>query len=285
MNRLLGVLALSILMGSLSTARASAAPTAAAAPQAVEPRAGAVPPTAGADAGGATPPSARPAATDPAKPGGPAGSPGAPARTAPGADVKPRLDGATHAVRLRDLEARVDELKEQIRRSHTRLSLLSDTILSGGVGGARASIKFQNDMSGAFRLTRALFVLDGAVQYNKQDDTGALSGQKEIPIFNGSIAPGDHTLQVLLRLRGHGYGVFSYLRGYQFEVKQSHSFSVTEGKEVDLDVIAWEKGGVTTPLEQRPAVRYLERLRDVTAPSAVPADAEPALPPAPGGKG
>jgi hypothetical protein len=175
---------------------------------------------------------------------------------------KPKLDGATYTVRLRDLEARVDELKEQIRRSHTRLSLLSDTILSGGVGSARASIVFQNDMSGAFRVTRVLFVLDGAVQYNKQDDSGALAGQKQIPIFKGSIAPGDHTLQVLLRLRGHGYGVFSYLKGYQFEVKQSHSFSVGEGKQVELDVIAWEKGGVTTPLEQRPAVRYLERLRD-----------------------
>jgi hypothetical protein len=197
---------------------------------------------------------------------------------------KPKLDGATYAVRLRDLEARVDELKEQIRRSHTRLSLLSDTILSGGLGGARAAIRFQNDMSGAFRLTRALFVLDGAVQYNKQDDTGALSGQKEIPIFKGSITPGDHTLQVLLRLRGHGYGVFSYLRGYQFEVKQSHSFSVTEGKELELDVISWEKGGVTTPLEQRPAVRYLERLRDVTGPT--PASDENGAGPAPtGGEG
>jgi hypothetical protein len=197
--------------------------------------------------GGAAPGSSSPASADLAK--------------------KPKLDGGAYAVRLRDLEARVDELKEQIRRSHTRLSLLSDTILSGGLGGARAAIRFQNDMSGAFRLTRALFVLDGAVQYNKQDDTGALSGQKEIPIFKGSITPGDHTLQVLLRLRGHGYGVFSYLRGYQFEVKQSHSFSVTEGKELELDVISWEKGGVTTPLEQRPAVRYLERLRDVTGPT------------------
>lgn len=198
----------------------------------------------------------------------PAPAPGGPPPPAPAAapSAAPRLDGATYAVRLRDLEARVDELKEQIRRSHTRLSLLSDTILSGGVGGSRASIVFQNDMSGAFRLTRALFVLDGAVQYNKQDDSGALSSQKQIPIFKGSIAPGDHTLQVLLRLRGHGYGVFSYLRGYQFEVKQSHSFSVTEGKEVELDVIAWEKGGVTTPLEQRPAVRYLERIRDVPTP-------------------
>ncbi|MET0413525.1 MAG: hypothetical protein ABW217_19605 [Polyangiaceae bacterium] len=193
----------------------------------------------------------------------------APAATAPRAAAAPgkpapdAFDGGTYAVRLRDLEARVDELKEQIRRSHTRLSLLSDTILSGGVGGARAEIVFKNDLSGAFRLSRALFVLDGAVQYNKQDESGALAEQEEIPIFKGSITPGDHTLQVLVKLRGHGYGVFSYLRGYQFEVKSTHSFSVTEGKEVALDVIAWEKGGVTTPLEQRPAVRYLERLRDV----------------------
>ena len=47
----------------------------------------------------------------------------------PGAPV---MDGSTYAVRLRDLEQHIDELKEQIRRSHTRLSLLSDTILNGG---------------------------------------------------------------------------------------------------------------------------------------------------------
>lgn len=211
-------------------------------------------------------------------------TPSAPSAAKAPTEAKPKLDGAAYAVRLRDLEARVDELKEQIRRSHTRLSLLSDTILSGGLGSARASIRFQNDMSGAFRLTRALFVLDGAVQYNKQDDTGALSSQKEIPIFKGSITPGDHTLQVLLHLRGHGYGVFSYLRGYEFTLKETHSFSVTEGKEVDLDVIAWEKGGVTTPLEQRPAVRYLERLRDASGPAPAAVETEPA-PSAPGGEG
>lgn len=174
------------------------------------------------------------------------------------------MDGATYAVRLRDLEARVDELKEQIRRSHTRLSLLSDTILSGGVGGARAEIRFRTEMGGAFRLSRALFVLDGAVQYNKKDESGSLSNKKEIPIFSGSIPPGDHTLQVLVQMRGHGYGVFSYLRGYQFEVKSSHSFTVTEGKAIVLDAIAWEKGGVTTPLEQRPAIRYVQKIRDLS---------------------
>ncbi len=66
---------------------------------------------------------------------------------------KPQMDGATYSVRLRDLEQRVDELKDQIRRSHTRLALLSDTIISGGAAGSRAEVVFKNEMSSAFRLT------------------------------------------------------------------------------------------------------------------------------------
>jgi hypothetical protein len=170
------------------------------------------------------------------------------------------MDGATYAVRLRDLEQRIDELKEQIRRSHTRLSLLTDTILSGGLAGSRSEVQFQNDMSSAFKLVRALFVLDGAVQYNKSDDSGALAEQKEIPIFTGSIPPGDHTVQILLEFQGSGYGVFSYLKGYRFEARSSHSFTAVEGKTLTLQIIAYEKGGVTTPLEERPAVRFNEKI-------------------------
>jgi len=221
----------------------------------------------------ATPPTATPpAATPPATP--------APAAQSATADASGSLDGATYVVRLRDLEQRIDELKEQIRRSHTRLSLLSDTILSGGVGGARAEITFKNDLSSAFRMTGATFVLDGAVQYNKTDESenSALAAQKEIPVFSGSIPPGDHTLQIVLRLRGHGYGVFSYLRGYKFQVPSSHTFTITEGKTLKLDVVAWEKGDVTTALEQRPAIRYVENLRSgvtgESAPGAAPAKAE-----------
>jgi len=74
------------------------------------------------------------------------------------------MDGQTYAVRLRDLEAKVDELKDQIRRSHTRLALLSDTILSGGAAGSRAEISLDNQLSSAFRLVKAIVVLDGAVR-------------------------------------------------------------------------------------------------------------------------
>jgi hypothetical protein len=182
------------------------------------------------------------------------------------------MDGATYGVRLRDLEARVDELKDQIRRSHTRLALLSDTILSGGAAGSRSEVLFKNEMSSAFRLTRALFVVDEAVQYNRSDDSGALADQREIPIFSGSVPPGDHTVQVVLNFQGNGYGVFTYLRGYKFEVKSAHSFTAVEGKTLSLIATALEKGGVTTPLEQRPTIDWGEKVSGLAS-SAVPATA------------
>ena len=201
----------------------------------------------------------------------PQGSTAAPAAAGPtlAAATRPAtpggMDGATYAVRLKDLEQRIDELKEQIRRSHTRLSLLTDTILSGGLAGSRSELQFQNDMSSAFKLVRALFVLDGAVQYNKSDDTGALAEQKEIPIFSGSIPPGDHTVQILLQFQGNGYGVFSYLKGYHFEARSSHSFTAVEGKTITMQIIAYEKGGVTTPSKSAPQFVSARRSRRASA--------------------
>ncbi len=177
-------------------------------------------------------------------------------------------DGASYTVRLRDLQTKVDDLKEQIRRSHTRLSLLSETIMTGGASGSRAEVVFENKMTSAFRLVRALFVIDGNIQFNRADESGALGEQAEIPIFNGSVPPGDHTVQVLLNFQGNGYGVFTYLKGYKFEVKSSHSFTSVEGKAMTLTAVALEKGGPTTPLEQRPAIEWREKIQALSAASA-----------------
>jgi hypothetical protein len=236
------------------------------------------PTTAAAKDGGAPVATSGDGGTSGATAAGGAGTSTTPVAGGPAVPIpdKGAMDGATYSVRLRDLEARVDELKDQIRRSHTRLALLSDTILSGGAAGSRAEVLFRNEMSSAFRLTRALFVVDGAVQYNRADDTGALADQKEIPIFSGSIPPGDHTVQVVLNFQGNGYGVFTYLRGYKFEVKSAHSFTSVEGKTLSLISTALEKGGVTTPLEQRPTIEWGEKVGAIGASAASAPVAAPA---------
>jgi hypothetical protein len=174
--------------------------------------------------------------------------------------AEPAVDGTEFRVRVRELEQKVEQLKEQIRQSHARLSLLSDTILAGGQGGGRVHIRFENELSAAWHIVEITVVFDGAVQYKKSDESGALSAQKVTPIFSGAVPAGDHTLQVLIKLRGHGFGVFSYLRGIEASVRHDHSFSLTQGQDVEVVAVAWEKGGPTTPAEKRPDVRFHEVL-------------------------
>ena len=170
------------------------------------------------------------------------------------------MDAGTYAVRLRDLEQRIDALKEQIFRSKARLSLLAETVLGGVVAGAQAVIIHENRMSSSYRLVKAVYALDGARLFSKADEEGPLGDQQEFEIYNGSIVPGEHNVTVNLEYRGHGYGIFSYLKGYRFRVRSSYTFSAPEGKRITIRVVGYEKGGPTAPLEERPAVRYVEHV-------------------------
>ncbi len=196
----------------------------------------------------------------------PGDDPGGTAKEAPPAgEATPKstaMDKGTYTVRLRDLEDRVNRLKEQIFRSKARLSLLAETVLDRKIAGAKAVIVFRNEMGGSYRLNKAVFLLDGGPIFSKSDQGGNLAEREVIDLFDGPVMPGDHTLSVVLHFRGHGYGIFSYLKGYSFKVRSSRTFTVGEGKAVKLEVVGFEKGGVTTPLEDRPAVRYIEGLSD-----------------------
>jgi len=199
--------------------------------------------------------------------GGAAGAPAAPfgvtETAAPSTNeaVKDEpVDAGTYGVRLRDLEQRINELKEQIFRSKARLSLLAETVLQGVVAGSQARIVHENKMGNSYRLVKVVYALDGAPIFNKADEEGGLGEQDEFDVYNGSIVPGEHTLTVKLEYRGHGYGIFSYLKGYRFKVSSSHSFTAPEGKALTLNVVGYEKGGPTAPLEERPAVRFVERV-------------------------
>jgi hypothetical protein len=194
-------------------------------------------------------------------------APAAPEEVTPATPSKP-IDAGTYAVRLRDLEQRINELKEQIFRSKARLSLLAETVLEGVVGGGQAAIVHENRMSQSYKLVRVVYALDGAPIFAKADEEGSLGDQKEFEIYNGSIVPGEHTITVNLEYRGHGYGVFAYLKGYRFKVRSTYTFAVPEGRISTVHVVGYEKGGPTTPLEERPAVRYIERVERQTRPDA-----------------
>jgi hypothetical protein len=133
--------------------------------------------------------------------------------------------------------------------------MLKEAVLGGGVG-ARATIQHVNKMGSSFRLIQLVYAVDGTTVFSRTDDSGALHETKSFDILSGPITPGQHTISVLALYRGNGYGVFRYLTKYKFTVRSSHTFTASEGKGLTIKVLGYERGGATTPLEQRPALDF-----------------------------
>ena len=192
-----------------------------------------------------------------------AGAPSAPPPASPtSATPVPFEDGGTlsgeqYEVRLRDLEQRINELKEEIFRSKARLSLLAESVLGNVVGGSRAQIVHQNEMGGTYRLVSLVYTLDGAPILTRSDDTGRLSERNSFQVYSGQVGSGDHNLGVNLEYLGSG---LPYMKGYRFRVRSTQSFSVPEGKAIQIRVVGYERGGPLEPPENRPAIRYVQRL-------------------------
>lgn len=176
---------------------------------------------------------------------------------APIGDDAGAVTGEQYVVRLRNLEQRINELKEEIFRSKARLSLLAESVLQNAVGGSRAQIVHQNEMGGSYRLATVVYSLDGAPIFNREDETGALADRREFQVYNGQVGSGDHSLGVNLTYVGAG---LPYMRGYRFSVRSTQSFSVPEGKAIQIRVVGFEKGGPLESPESRPAVRFVQRV-------------------------
>jgi hypothetical protein len=73
-------------------------------------------------------------------------------------------------------------------------------------------------------------------------------------------------VSAILDFRGNG-AVLTYLSGYRFEVRSRHAITVAGGKTTTLAITAFERGNVTTPFEQRPAVMWSQSASALVPPS------------------
>jgi len=225
-----------------------------------------------------------PPPTAPAPKTGATTAPAAPATAGAVTPVKPSPTEAAlppvtsdeaFQTRVKTLEEQVVDLKEKIYRTKARLLLLQETVLGGDLSsGARAVLVHKNDMGGSFGLESVAYALDGAPILTRTDKDGDLAKRPEFEIFNGRIVPGQHQVAVRLVYRGRGFGVFSYLEGYKFTVSSSYTFTAEPGKVTTVKVVGYEKGGLTTELKDRPAVRYDVEVNREAAPKPSQAQAE-----------
>lgn len=178
-------------------------------------------------------------------------------------NVKRSSSAEVYLKQIQRIESQVNELKEEIFRSRTRLAILKESVLASGLSGTELRIVHRNLMGANFKLERILYILDGSPIRQAVDREGDLDQQEEIEILNGPIAPGNHTLQVELVYRGNGFGVFSYLQSYRFTLNDVSTFRAEEGKRVTMSAIGYERSGVTLELKDRPDIRFERSVIDL----------------------
>lgn len=182
----------------------------------------------------------------------------APAATqvVPAASSQPVLTRGDYQARMRQMEERIVGLKESIYGTKTRLALLKERILANVVSEAWVIVVHKNEMGGSFTLQQVNYLVDGgAQQFFRENKDGFLDKQRQIQVFSGALAPGNHTLTVELVYRGSS-GLFTYVEGYRFQIKANFDFSAVQGKILYIESIGYEKGGITTSMEERPAIQF-----------------------------
>ncbi len=139
---------------------------------------------------GATPPSAtRREGAAPAPGGGAAAPPPGPPRPAATPDPTqtpsatsapapaPALATSESSAKIKDLERRVVQLREQVFRSKARLNLLRETVMHGAIGTSKAVIRHENTMGSSFKLVRVAYAIDGQMLLSRYDDSGELDNR------------------------------------------------------------------------------------------------------------
>jgi hypothetical protein len=143
-------------------------------------------------------------------------------------------------------------------------------------GACAIELTYWSELSSAFVPFEALYAVDDRIVARWVSGDGErVSG----PAFRVAVTPGEHVVKMRLQLRGNGEGRWSYLKGYKFEVRSSHKLVALPDRVTEVATVAYENGTASTPMEERPALRWGERESGKVAvgpPPATPAACVPA---------
>jgi len=154
------------------------------------------------------------------------------------------------------------------RIKFVRIAVLALALAACGAGEKNAprvgppgtiALSFEDALGDVFVLEEIELSVDGKIAVACGEKGGALDARSPFTLWRGSAGPGEHELALRLVYRGKGYGIFSYLSGYKFEVKSSHTVDLPPAGLVAVYATAYERGDLTTPIEERPQVRFEER--------------------------
>ena len=173
--------------------------------------------------------------------------------------AEPPSDGKTvesFSHELIDIEKEVSELKERVFQSKATLKLLEEIVIQGKVSDASVKIYQVNNMSNSFILESVSYMIDGKTSTGYRSQNKEQIQVDELKVFDGTLTPTEHKLNINLSLRGNGYGIIGYMDNYVFTLQQSVRFLAKDGQQCRVVIILKEHSPFTHSYFERPYFTY-----------------------------
>lgn len=161
---------------------------------------------------------------------------------------------------LKDLENRIESLKERVIETKSRLLNYSQKVAKGFAAGTQVALQLQNDLGSDFQVEKVSFFLDGHQVYLKEFDLE--EGVIELDVYRGSVLPGRHRIDVELIVRGDE-GIFDFGHDARLKLESGEYFNANEGKVLQIELVMFDRGGVFKKIDSRPGMRFDIEERDV----------------------
>jgi hypothetical protein len=132
-----------------------------------------------------------------------------------------------------------------------------------------ARVEVNSTMGKRFKLVEARVVIDGQ-ELGRRVASGGQELEPQFRVFDGEVGPGPHQVTVSLVYEGRNVGIFTYMDDYKVRMQSSAEFTVQDrAHPAVVQVLAYERSGVTIPIEKRPT---MELKPGVGAPTSVSAN-------------
>jgi hypothetical protein len=164
-----------------------------------------------------------------------------------------KKDGAS----MQELEQKINLLRGQIQDTKSMIHNLGESVSKVFVTSTKLLVLQRNDLGSAFSIESVEYKLDGFTVYSNSEPK-KISANPEMVVFDASVLPGNHTLDAVYTIRGTGYGIFTYMKEYRFDLRNQYYFSAPRGKAVELVVEAMDQGTGKT-LRDRPVLKFRVR--------------------------
>jgi hypothetical protein len=154
---------------------------------------------------------------------------------------------------LADLQRQLALLRERVVETKSRVITYGERVAQGYTSGTRLVMQNENALGKNFLIDSITYFLDGHQIYAKKFD-GEVAPLEPV-VFRGSILPGKHKVDIEVVLRASS-GMFDFSHSARLKLTTSEYFSANEGKQLNLRVRYFDKGGLFTGIEERPGISF-----------------------------